>query len=58
MQQCQYGALILMSAHFAQRGRKPVNLDFQWGGSLHQQTPAQRLKGNPSADSRKRQSVP
>lgn len=59
MQQCQNGALILMSAHFAQRGRKPVNLNFQWrGGSLRQQTPAHRLKGNPSADGRQRQSVP
>ena len=53
MQQCQYGALILMSAHFAQRGREPVNLDFYWRGSLH--LPSTQV---PASDTRRRQSAP
>lgn len=40
MQQRQYGALILMSTHFTQGGREPVNIDFYWMFSQHQQTPA------------------
>lgn len=44
MQQCQYGALILMFNHFAQHGREPVNPDVYWRGSLYQHAPASHFK--------------
>lgn len=40
MQQCQYGALILMFSHFAHHGRKPVSLNSK-GLSRPANTPVQ-----------------
>lgn len=54
MQQCRYGALILMSAHFTQGGRKPVNQDIFWRHYLHQHLLSAQMS---SFDTRRRQSA-
>lgn len=48
MQQCQDWSLILMSTHFAQHGRNPVNLEFQ-GAPYTSNKPSANTKRHHSA---------